>query len=303
MMLPILLLSVSENDLKRRFNKTRSMINQENFQKNFEYLASNYPDSYYGQLSMLELAKLCVLKRNYPDATTYLKKINNPKIIDKAYWLAKTYLKLNKNIEAIVTAQNFIYLSNNYDKIEDAYIIIAQAYLQKEYFQKALNTLNTLRKSKYVKNRIALMNYKMAECYEKMGKTEKAIGIYKKIKKEFPYNQYGYRAQDKIQELTSIDDVKIVKEKPIDKAAVSPDKFDLYLQAGAYGGMKFANLQKDKIKKIGLPVEIGKKTKKSGKVLYVVYAGPFKNTEELKKASNKLSDKDIQFFIYKKYHE
>ena len=72
--LPILLLSVSKGDLKRRFNKTRSMINQVDFQKNFEYLASNYPDSYYGQLSMLELAKLCVLKRNYQDAATYLKK-------------------------------------------------------------------------------------------------------------------------------------------------------------------------------------------------------------------------------------
>jgi tetratricopeptide (TPR) repeat protein len=302
--LPILIFSQTPKEI---FKKAKSHTMENDFIPLYKNLCKNYPNDYYAQLSLLELSKIELLKRNYQKALDYLKKIDNPKIKEKPYWLAKVYLKLGKYIPAIYSAQNFIYLAPyQKDKAEDMLITIAEAFIQKKSYYKALSTLNSLRKSEYANNFIPLIVYKTGECYEKLEKYEKAIKIYKKMKIDFPYNQYTYFAQDRIYELTSEYDIKLndtpKKPKKLDKAAVSPNDFDLYLQAGAYGTKAKALLQQKRINSLGIKTTIGKKTKHN-KALYIVYAGPFKNTDEMKKASNKLKEKNIEFFIYKKYKE
>ena len=304
LIIPILIFSQTPKQL---FEQSESLTQEKDFLPIFKELTENYPDNYYGQLSMLELSKIEFLKGNYQKALDYLKKIKNPKIIEKPYWLSKIYLKLNKNIDAIYSAQNFIYLApNKKNKVENMLITIAEAFIQKGDYYKALSSLNALRKSAYAKNFIPLIVYKTGECYEKLEKYEKALKIYKKMKIEFPYNQYTYMAQDKIYEITSQQNINLDndenKPKKLDKAAVSPKDFKLFLQAGAYGNMKMAKIQQKKISSLGIKTTIGKKIKHN-KPLYIVYAGPFENTEKMKKASKKLKDKNIEFFIYKKYKE
>jgi len=302
--IPFLLFSLPS--AKSLYEKAISKKFENEFVPIFKELSENYSQTIYGQKALLELAKIEFLKRNYDLSLSYLKKINNPKIKETAYWLAKVYLKLNKNIEAIYSAQNYIYLdTQNYEKVEDMLLTIAEAFLQKKIYYRALSTLNSLRKSKYATNRLSLIVFKTAECYEKMGKIEKAIKIYKKMKIDFPYDEYTYIAQDKVFELTSLEDIRPKEDnakKKLDKAAVSPKDFELYLQAGAYGKLKMAKIQEKKIASYGIKTKIGEKTKR-GKKLYIVYAGPFNNTAEMKKASSILRENGIEFFIYKKYRE
>ncbi len=87
-------------------------------------------NSFYGQYSLLELAKLDFFKRDYKNAILFLKKIHDQKILDKQYWLAKSYLKLCKYQLSIISSQIFIAESEDSVKIEKAYFLIAEAYLQ-----------------------------------------------------------------------------------------------------------------------------------------------------------------------------
>ncbi|MDA3813591.1 MAG: hypothetical protein PF570_04985, partial [Candidatus Cloacimonetes bacterium] len=53
-------------------------------------------DSLFGQRSLLELAKYNFFKREYENVISILKKIHHNEILDKQYWLAKSYLKTEK---------------------------------------------------------------------------------------------------------------------------------------------------------------------------------------------------------------
>ncbi len=299
---PALLFSLSSPE--KLFNKAMSQTEQNKFMPLLKELATDYQDNIYGQKALLELAKISLLNRDYKKSLSYLKKINTSSIKDVSYWFAKVYLKLNKNISAIYSAQNYIYMHpNNLEKDEDMLLTIAEAFIQKKSYYQALATLNSLRKSKYAQNKISLIVYKIGECYENMGKIDKAIKIYKKMKIDFPYDQYTYLAQDRIYELASLpENTEENKPKKLDKANVTPKDFDLYLQVGAYRTKKSADIQKEKLKKLGLDVKIKEKTK-NGKPLFVVYSGPFKDTKAMQKASVVLKKNNLDFFIYKKYHE
>jgi predicted negative regulator of RcsB-dependent stress response len=183
------LFSQDNTELKQLFEKAKASNKQSDFMPIYEDLSENYPETYYGQLSLMELAKIYVLERKYSKAIKSLKMIPNQDIADKQYWLAKAYLKENKLQLAVISAQIFISESNDNDKIENAYFIIAEAYIQQNMYKRAFNTLETLRTSQYIKNNIPLLHFKMGNCKEFMGKYDDALMFYKKLKKDFPYHQ------------------------------------------------------------------------------------------------------------------
>src|SRR6056297_665587 len=80
----------------------------DNCVKLFEKAFQKEPKSLYAQKSLLELGKLELLNRNYKNALGYLKKVTNPNLQDKEFWLAKIYFKLENHNNAIISAQNFI---------------------------------------------------------------------------------------------------------------------------------------------------------------------------------------------------
>jgi len=291
------------------FQQAQKETNITNMKFLYEEIIKEDNDSLFGQRALLELAKYNFFKREYKNAISLLKKIHHKEIFDKQYWLAKSYLKTEKYQLSIVSSQIFIAESVDNVKIENAYFLIAEAYLEQQMYKRAFNTLESLRTSKYINNNIPLLHYKMGICKEKQGKFEQALMFFKKLKQDFPYNQYCYLAEDRIYNLQKNDKLDIDlseintfrKEEPVEetKAATGQD-LKIYLQVGAFGSEKNAEKFGKKVKVIGYKYIVFSKIKDNSK-LYIVAAGPFDENDDLKKAIQKLKKNDINSYVIKRY--
>jgi TolA-binding protein len=294
--------------LKQLFEKAKESNEQSKFIPIYENLSANYLDSYYGQLALLELAKIYVLERKYSNAIKSLKMIHHQDIADKQYWLAKAYLKEDKLQLAVVSAQIFISESDDNDKIENAYFIIAEAYIQQNMYKRAFNTLETLRTSKYINNNIPLLHFKMGNCKEFMGKYDDALMFYKKLKKDFPYHQYSYLAEDRLFELKSDNKINVSlsninsyrQNEPKQETEVATGEYKVYLQVGAFSSEERAIKLGKKVKQIGYDFIVFSKIKDNNK-LFVVAAGPFEKDKKLKEAMKKLEKNDLKSYVIKRY--
>jgi len=290
------------NNAKVETNANKAIILYENI-----YNQDN--DSVFGQLSLMQMAKINFFKRDYKNAISLLKKVHHKKILTKQYWLAKSYLKIEKYQLSIISSQVFIAESDDIAKIEDTYFLIAEAYLQQKMYKRAFNTLESLRTSKYIKNNIPLLHYKMGICKEKQEKFEQALMFYKKLKQDFPYHQYCYLAEDRIYNLNKKDKININfseinsfrKEKPIEesKAATGKD-LKVYLQVGAFGSEESARKLGKKVKVIGYEYIVFSKIKNNNK-LHIVAAGPFDEKNDLKKIMQKLKENNLNSYVIKRY--
>ena len=292
-----------------QFNKAKAEKDGKAMKALYEKAYEEDHDSLFGQLSLFELAKLNFFKRDYENAVLLLKKIHHQQISHKQYWLAKSYLKLGKHQLSIISSQVFIAESEDNVEIENAYFLIAEAYLQQKMYKRAFNTLESLRTSKYINNNIPLLHYKMGICKEQQGKFEQALMFYKKLKQDFPYHQYCYLAEDRIYNLKKDDKLEIDltkintfrKEEPLEESkAATGEDLKIYLQVGAFGSEDRAEKLGKKIKVIGYEYIVFSKIRNNSK-LYIVAAGPFDENDNLKKAIQKLKKNDIDSYVIKRY--
>ena len=292
-----------------QFNKAKAEKDVKVMKALYEKAYEEDHDSFFGQKSLLELAKYNFFKRDYDNALSLLKKIHHQKISNKQYWLAKSYLKLEKYQLSIISSQIFIAELDDNVKIENAYFLIAEAYLQQKMYKRAFNTLESLRISKYINNNIPLLHYKMGICKEQQGKFEQALMFYKKLKQDFPYHQYCYLAEDRIYNLKKDDKLEIDlteintfrKEEPMEESkAATGEDLKIYLQVGAFGSEDRAEKLGKKVKVIGYKYIVFSKIKNNSK-LYIVAAGPFDENDNLKKAMQKLKKNDIDSYVIKRY--
>ncbi len=306
-LLSVNLFSQNDTELKQLFEKAKASNEQSNFMPIYEDLSANHTDSYYGQLALMELAKIYILERKYSNAIKSLKMIHHQDIADKQYWLAKAYLKEDKLQLAIVSAQIFISESDDNDKIENAYFIIAEAYIQQNMYKRAFNTLETLRTSKYINNNIPLLHFKMGNCKELMGKYEDALICYKKLKKDFPYHQYSYLAEDRLFELKNDDKINVSlsninsyrQDEPKQETEAATGEYKVYLQVGAFSSEENAVKLGKKVKQIGYDFIVFSKIKDNDQ-LFVVAAGPFEKDKKLKEAMKKLEKNDMKPYVIKR---
>lgn len=296
-------------DLEKKFNQAKQSLDHKVFFKEYSELAVQHPDTYWGQLALLELAKSHLLNRSYKEAISCLEKIHLPEVEEKQFWLAKAYLNDNKYQLAIISAQLYISETENFINAEVAYFILAEAYLQQRKYKQALDTLENLRVSKYIRNNIPFLYYKMGNCSELMGKYLDALVYYRKLKQEFPYNQYSYLAEERIFKLKNDELVEVDlstfnsfrgdKPKIETKAATGQD-LKIYLQVGAFSSEENAVNMGKKVKTVGFNYTIFPKVNENLK-LYVVAAGPFEDDAKLKQALQVLEHNGIKSFIIKHY--
>ncbi|MCD6181846.1 MAG: SPOR domain-containing protein [Candidatus Cloacimonetes bacterium] len=291
--------SISHEALKSTYEKAAGQFHQSNFVPAMQAIARQHPDSQYGQLAMLELAKFHLLKREYSDAKKLLKQTRQSYIPDKEYWLAKVYLQNQEYQLAIVSAQNYIFSSQDADKIELSYFIIAQGYMEQKLYHRSLEMLETLRKSANIINNIPLLHYKLGQCYEKLGAFDKAAASYQKLRQDFPYSQYAQLADDRIYALkldTKMEPLKPIKPKENSRAQ---GKYTVYLQAGAFSSTANAKKLQQRIEKFKIPT-ISFSKKSNGKTLHVIAAGPFANDSAMKQAASTLKKNNINTFVIKR---
>jgi tetratricopeptide (TPR) repeat protein len=296
-------------ELEQKYNEAKNSQNQSDFLKKFDDLVRQHKETYFGQLALLEIAKSNILDREYRKAISRLEEIFIPEIEEKQYWLAKAYLCADKYQLAIISAQMYIADTKNLDNAEVAFFIVADAYLQQHKYKQALETLESLRVSKYIKNNIPFLYYKMGNCCELLGKYIDALVYYKKLKQEFPYNQYSYLAEERIYKLKNDDVIDIdlttfnshrSEETKVETKAATGEDLKIYLQVGAFSSEDNATKLGKKVKTVGYKYSVFPKVKNSSK-LYIVAAGPFENEVKLRQALQVLEHNGMKSFMIKRY--
>lgn len=294
------------NSKQLQMEEFNQIINQTQMNKvagSLEDFSSRFPDSEYGQRAFLELGKIKLLERDYDGSLDLLKKIHHKKINDKQYWMAKNYLYLLDYENAIVAAQNYIYDSKEFTKIELSYLLISEAYMQKGLYTKALNTLENLRQSQYIINQIPLMLYKIGICKEALKEYQQAANTFRKLKQDYPYNQFSYQAEEHLLDLLS--GGKATKPESLhtiipEVAETNTKGMKDFLQAGAFSSTGNAEKLGEKIKQIGYNYQIYSKVK-NGSKLFVVAVGPFEQKSVLDSAKGELKDKGINTYPIKRF--
>jgi tetratricopeptide (TPR) repeat protein len=303
------LLAAQEIDTEKSFFYLKDRTDEQVDKAEYEKVFMENPETFYGQSALLDLAKIELLERNYDQALNYFKKIFHPEISTKEYWMAKCYLLKGDPDSAIISAQNFIYNSFDNNKIETSYFTIAEAYIDKGLFVKALNTLEYLRNSENIQNNIPLLHYKIGYCNEKLGHYEKALTSYKKLKLDFPYHEYTYLAEDRIYDLKSADKIDVdLKDILINETDNEPAKEEipvldgdkLYLQVGAFSKKDNAEKQAKEIQKKFNGNYIVFEKKSGGNKLFVAAFGPYDNVQKINEAKETLSDLGYNSFEIKK---
>lgn len=112
----------------------------------FRATAEAYPKTRYGQLSMLEAAKIHILEREIPAAQTLLRGINSADIIERFYWLAVSFYWLEDYSAAIANAENYLRLSPSNSLAESALHLVADSFIAQKKYQSAISSLDKIKK-------------------------------------------------------------------------------------------------------------------------------------------------------------
>lgn len=161
-----------------------------------QYLAtsSRHPKTKYGQLAMLEAAKIYILDRDMDSAQSQLRGIYSPDIIERYYWLACINFYKDEYSAAIANADNYLRLAPKGKVAEPAAHIIVESYLMQKKYQSAISALSKVRQ---------LPNYDMQYYYFKHGYAHEMNGNYKDALSSY---QKGYELDKYSQSAFSIEE-------------------------------------------------------------------------------------------------
>lgn len=286
---------------------------------------SNYPKTLYGQLSMLQQAKLYILERKTGQAKTLLEKITLSQISERYYWLAVCEEMADKPASIISNAENYQRLEPQGEYLEESYYLIANAYLDQNKYQSSISTLNKLATIQGFPSDAQYFHYLLASSHHKAGNWQEALSNYQKGMQLTRYSQIAYQIEDQLFELkqqygsrvdlsflypyqsldiqepivpdTPKQEIKEIDTPPTDaplKLGSRPIS-GLYLQTGRFGVEANARSIAHRIRSLNLPSGYFEdKSKKD--VPWVTFSGPFKTADEQEQALKTLKENQIDCF-------
>ncbi len=158
--------------LAETYSKQRNYSSAEATYKKIVALKPSLDNAYLG------LGVVYIKMRKWSEAVTALEKAVQLNLDHKsAYLLIGRAYKEQKSYEK--AADNFTkYLELNSNNPQDAYLQLGQCYLELEQHDKAIPALEEALK---LDSQSLNINYRLAQCYQKVGQYEKAEGIYSNL--------------------------------------------------------------------------------------------------------------------------
>ncbi|MCB5229534.1 MAG: hypothetical protein GX122_08190 [Candidatus Cloacimonetes bacterium] len=292
----------------------------------YQSAIDQYPNTHYGQMSMLYRAKIHILEREHAQAKQLLNRINSAKIPQRFYWLAVCAEQIDDYAATITNAESYLRLEPRGQYSEECQYLITHAYLGQNKTQSAISTLNKLNaQSGYPTDR-QYFHYLLGTAYQKAGNWQEALSQFKTGIEISRYSQLAYQMEDRLFELKqshgskvnlsflfpytdlhiAVEDTQVNQPlpppvlqntQPADTPLRSSTKpsSGLYVQTGRFGVEANARSIAYRIRQLKLPA--GYYEDKSNKsVPWVSFCGPFANTEEQKSAMAYLKENNIDCF-------
>ncbi len=162
----------------------------------FQTVAVTYPKTQYGQLSMLEAAKIHILEREIPLAQAQLRSINSAEIIERFYWLAVSFYWLDDYAAAIANAENYLRLSPSNYLAESALHLMADSYIAQKKYQSAISTLSKIQK--LPEQDLQYYYYRLGYAQELLGDYGQATRAYRTGYELDKYSQAAFGIEERL---------------------------------------------------------------------------------------------------------
>jgi len=286
-----------------------------------------FPSTHYGQLSMLHKAKLHILERETAQAKTLLAKIDSADIPERYYWLAVCSEMTDDWAAAISNAETYLRLEPRGVRLEDCYFLMAEAYTGQKKYQSATATLAQLAAIPGYPTDTQYYHYLNGYAFQLAGNWQEALSHYSRGIQITRYTQIAYQIEDRLFELKHTHGSKIdlgflfpyndldipveteqvaepvptplkeVETPPVDQPLRFSGKPNagLYVQTGRFGVEANARSVAYRVRQLDLPA--GYYEDKGNKsVPWVTFSGPYKNSEQQKKALELLRNNAIDCF-------
>ncbi|HPT72249.1 MAG TPA: SPOR domain-containing protein [Candidatus Cloacimonadota bacterium] len=298
-------------------------------------VADTYPKTEYGQKACLELGIIYFLQRDTGKSSIYLAKITLPSINDKNLWLSQVYLKQGENDKAIQYSQSYLVNSTDPEKMETAYYVIANAYINQRRYDNVQSLLDRLDSVQGLPKHNIYYNYLRGYAYDMCNNNEMALRYYRNVFKLDRYSQYAFMAEDRLLSMKArmrdnLDISFIYPDSVYHPAPVVPDTaktitvvlpppgidppiesvqdslqmvkntgHGIFLQLGRFSSESNAQNLMLKLKDDQFSA-IYFPTKLDNKITYRVLMGPYKTEAQAEKIRVKLNEKSYGSIIIKR---
>ena len=296
---------------------------QKDTQQLLRQTMDRYPSTHYGQMSMLETAKLLVFERKYVEAETLLNRINNQDISERYYWLAYCSQAQDKYEEAAVRGREYLRRQPKGKHAEDTYYLIATMKQQQRKYAEGIQALEELRAIPGFPRSKQYFHHLLGRLHHQSGNWSKA---YENYKEGFLLNkgsQLAYELEDLLFELkeargSSIDlsfmypytklDLPELQEIPappelpaidLGKEALraqNKPKGSNYVQAGRFGSEDNAKSRASAMRALNLNAYYYEDSANRS-IPWVVFCGPYSSASEAETVRQILTRNSIDCFI------
>lgn len=283
-----------------------------------------YPGTFYGQQSMLELAKIHLLERDSAKAKTLLQKITSLEILERYYWLAVCAETLDDSALVIANCENYLRLAPQGQYLEEAYFLIAETYQNQGKYQSAISSLNKLQSIDGYPQAKQYFFYLLGLQQHLAKNPREAVASYKQGLELNKLSQLAFQIEDKLFELkekypASVDlsflypyseldlpQIGDTQPVPVISETPPPQKTELkltakpgggfFLQLGRFGVEANAHKLSYSIRQMELSSNYFE-DRNNKSVPWVVISGPYQTKNEAELVRQTLLDKDINSFI------
>lgn len=138
-----------------------------------------FPKTHYGQLSLLERAKIHILLREMREAEELLKRITSTRIRERYYWLGICAEARDEDEQTINHCENYLRLDPDGKYVEDAYYLIAGAYENQRKYQSGISTLKKMRSLEGYPTNEQEYYYRLGTLYKLAENPAEAIQVFR----------------------------------------------------------------------------------------------------------------------------
>lgn len=256
----------------------------------------------YTDRALIHLAKISLTHEDWTAAIEYsgklLKKSFSLYYSDALFVNAQAHFCNAEYFPAITSYKEYINISLDSAQRELTMLNCGTAYYELKQYSKAIEQLSQIQEENPKSNFNPYMLYLLGLCHEKREVYTEAIAHYKKLTNDHPYSQYSPLSEQQL--------VSLIEQGYYSSSLTTLPEIDellskkYILQLAALESSTKAHKAQENFQDMGVKNTFIFTKSVNGKIYYAVGVGPYTTEDEALYKKNRLAEKNISSYVYKK---